>query len=636
MRSSLIAFLWALSVIASPNDYYISSHGNDNNAGTSWASPWKSVSKVNSIFPALKPGDRILFKRGDTFFGTLEISVSGLPDSPITIGAYGNGNNPVLSGFTELKGWVDAGNGIYYKKVTSEPATSLITIDYKQYPMGRYPNSSYLIYESHKTNSSITDYQLTGSPNWTGAEIVINKQNWLLERCKITNHNGNTIEYKSFSSDYEPKDNRGYFIQNDLRTLDTYGEWFLNQSDGKLYIFLGNTNPDNKKIEMASVNNLVYNSGKSYIILDGLSFEGSIDDAVCFAWGDECVIKNCLVRFSGRNGLDIRGKNNKIYNNKVSSCNAAGIWIEGANSLITQNSVQDIGLIPGSMVNGYSSEGIFVGGENSLIQFNAINNVGRMGIRVGLGWMTIIRNNFVNNFLLTLNDGGGIYLDGQLEKTRIVEGNIVLNGKGNSVGRSPAACGIYLDEKSSNVLVKDNTVAYNPYGINLNKTNSNMIVNNLSFGNDVQIALHNTSLKPSIYGNKIYNNIFFSKAKSALAIYFSSYSNDISHFGEADSNYYVSPAGDGKVFYTFSLFTGEKYRTLSGWQYLTGKDVNSNKYAFSATDTSKINFYYNASRIQIILSLKEPMTDIKGNRYSKSVVLDPYSSIVLMIEPHLN
>ena len=633
MRSFLMAFLWSVSVTASSTDYYISSSGGDNNTGTTSAAPWQSISKINSIFPILKPGDRILFKRGDTFFGTLKISASGLSASPITIGAYGNGNNPVLSGFIKLTGWVNAGNGIYSKTVSSESATSLVTIDGTQYAMGRYPNSSYLIYESHKANSSITDYQLPGSPNWTGAEIVINKQNWLLERCKITNHYGSTIEYKNSSTDYKPKDNRGYFIQNDLRTLDTYGEWFFSQSDGKLYMFFGDTNPEIKVIRMASIKNLVYNSGRNNITLDGLSFEGSIDDAVCFAWGDECVIKNCSVKFSGRNGLDIRGEKNKIYNCNISSCNAAGIWVEGANSQITLNSVQSIGLIPGSIVNGYLPEGVFVGGDNSLIQFNTINNVGRMGIRVGLGWMTIIRNNFINSFLLTLNDGGGIYLDGHLEKTRIVEGNIVLNGKGNSVGRSPAACGIYLDEESSNVLVKDNTVACNPYGINLNKANSNIILNNLSFGNDVQFALHNTSLKPKIYGNKIYNNIFFSKTISALVMYYNSYTNDIPHFGEADYNYYVRPADDGKVFYTYSPFTGEKYRTLSEWQAFTGKDVNSHKSPLLIRDTANIDFYYNASRTTRIISFSEPMIDIKGNKYAKSVTLAPYSSIVLMVEP---
>jgi parallel beta-helix repeat protein len=634
MRMVLMQFLWFVSILASATDFYVSSSGNDKNSGTSPLKPWATISKVNSIFPSLKPGDRILFKRGDMFVGTLRISASGLPDSPITIGAFGTGKNPVITGFTILKGWTNEGNGIYSKAIDSESVSSLVIIDSIPYGMGRYPNYSYLIYESHKANSSITDNELTDSPDWTGAEVVINIQNWLLIRYIITNHHGNTIEYKNPESDDIPKNNRGYFIQNDLRTLDIYGEWYINKAERKFYMYFGKSNPDSKTVKIASLNNLIYNYVKNNITIDGISFEGSIEDAVCIAWADNCVIKNCSVKYAGQSGLDIRGKNNEICNNVISWCYKAGIYVEGANSQITGNSIQNIGLIPGAAVKGNISEGIFVGGENSLIQFNSVNNVGRMGIRVGSGWMTRIKNNFVNNFLMVLNDGGGIYLDGSLEETRIVEGNLILNGRGNSVGGDPAACGIYLDEYSCNVIVRDNTVAYNPYGINLHKANSNTIVNNLSFGNKVQIALHNTDFLPTIHGNKISNNVFFSMEASSLAVFFNSKTDDIPHFGAADNNFYAWPSGNDKIFYTFSPFTGKRYRTLSGWQSFTREDANSNKYTFTATDAANIHFYYNASAIPRIIPLTRPMTDIKGIKYVKSVTLSPYSSVVLMADPN--
>jgi parallel beta-helix repeat protein len=630
MRNILMASLLSVSIISSATDYYVSSSGNDNKIGTTSREPWQSIAKVNSIFSTLKPGDRILFKRGDIFTGTLNISASGISGSPITIGAFGKGKNPIISGFISLKGWINEGNGIYSKHVAVESPVSLISIDSIQYGMGRYPNSSYLFYESHRSNSSITDKQLEPYPDWTGAEVVINKQNWLLDRCLVTKHNGNTLEYNSYGSKDEPKNYRGYFIQNDLRTLDTYGEWYYSKSEDKFYMFFGAVNPDTKTVRMASVNNLIYNNVKSYITLDGISFEGSIKDAVCFIWGDECIIKNCTVKFSGQSGMDIKGKNNKIHNNNISWCNLAGIYVEGANVQITQNSIQNIGIIPGSTANGNISEGIFVGGENSLIQFNTIINVGRMGIRVGLGWITQIKNNFINNFLLVLNDGGGIYLDGKLENTRIVEGNIILNGKGNSVGSRPEACGIYLDEYASNVLVKDNTVAYNPFGINLHKANSNTIVNNLGFNNKIQIALHNTTFIPTIYDNKINNNIFFSKENSSLVLFFNSKTDNIPHFGKSDNNYYIWLKDYNEVFYTFSPFTGKKYRTLAEWQSFSHQDAYSHKTQIAISDTGKIDFYYNVSKINRIIQLSSPMIDIKGTKYAKNVTLAPYSSIVLM------
>jgi parallel beta-helix repeat protein len=77
--------------------YYVSSSsGNDSNAGTQ-AAPWKTAAKVNSM--TFQPGDQILFKRGDTWVADPLIPrSSGTAGNPITFGAYGTGNRPVLNG----------------------------------------------------------------------------------------------------------------------------------------------------------------------------------------------------------------------------------------------------------------------------------------------------------------------------------------------------------------------------------------------------------------------------------------------------------------------------------------------------------------------------------------------------------
>ena len=74
------------------SDFYISNSGSDSNSGTSISSPWKTISKVNSIL--LKPGDRISFRRGNIWKEKLNISYSGTSNNPIYIGAYGTGEKP--------------------------------------------------------------------------------------------------------------------------------------------------------------------------------------------------------------------------------------------------------------------------------------------------------------------------------------------------------------------------------------------------------------------------------------------------------------------------------------------------------------------------------------------------------------
>ncbi|HEY5124074.1 MAG TPA: hypothetical protein VIK14_10090, partial [Ignavibacteria bacterium] len=89
MKNALILIFLILSTIASATDYYVSSSGNDSNNGLSSSTPWKTIIKVNSAFSTMKPGDRILFNRGDTFYGTITVTKSGSTGNPITIGAYG-------------------------------------------------------------------------------------------------------------------------------------------------------------------------------------------------------------------------------------------------------------------------------------------------------------------------------------------------------------------------------------------------------------------------------------------------------------------------------------------------------------------------------------------------------------------
>ena len=78
--------------------YYVdASYGNDNNNGQSQGSAWKTIDKVNSH--TFYPGDSILFKRGGDWNGDcLEIKWSGSSVNPLTVGAYGSGNKPIISG----------------------------------------------------------------------------------------------------------------------------------------------------------------------------------------------------------------------------------------------------------------------------------------------------------------------------------------------------------------------------------------------------------------------------------------------------------------------------------------------------------------------------------------------------------
>ena len=97
-----ILFLFFTRNILSQTTYYVSSSdGNDSNAGKSSSSPWKNLSKLNST--RFYPGDKILFKKGDSWTGQWAVNNSGSSSNPIYIGGYGSGSNPVIGGNNSLQ-----------------------------------------------------------------------------------------------------------------------------------------------------------------------------------------------------------------------------------------------------------------------------------------------------------------------------------------------------------------------------------------------------------------------------------------------------------------------------------------------------------------------------------------------------
>jgi len=89
----IIVIVCVIPSFCSANTYFVdATNGNNANSGISITAPWKTISKVNSS--NFQPGDYILFKRGKTWRGQLNIISSGSEGKPITFGAYGTGAPP--------------------------------------------------------------------------------------------------------------------------------------------------------------------------------------------------------------------------------------------------------------------------------------------------------------------------------------------------------------------------------------------------------------------------------------------------------------------------------------------------------------------------------------------------------------
>jgi len=587
----------------------------------------------------LVAGDQILFNKGETFIGTITVHNSGTSGNPITYGAYGTGANPIITGLTTISEWTNEGGGIYSKVITSEAQTNMVTVDGVNTAMGRSPNSTYLTYESFNTNVSITDTGLGTSINWTGAEIVIRKNDWTLDRCLITNHSGDVLTYNNLGSTQNATANYGYFIQNDLRTLDQLGEWYHSTSTGKFYMYFGVTNPTSKTVKVATVSNLVNaTSSNPYITIQDISFIGCIDTAIKSTEANTgYTINNCVVSFAGMNGIWAVGTSNTVTNNQISDCAKIAIRSNRPNVVITGNTITNIGIIEGQSVSG-GNNAISIGEPSSaLVQNNIIENIGYNGIYIGSYNSTgsIIRNNFINNPCKIVSDGGGIYTGGT-HTSLVIDGNIILNVQANNNGtngKTGQGEGVYLDEYANGITVQNNTISNcNGSGIKIHKGHDNIIQNNTCYNNARGITFLNSESANNIVRNTLTRNIFVAKYASTnqYCLYIYSPMNDIASFGTATNNYYARPIDDANTIFTYQPNTGYVYRTLASWQSFTNQDANSHKSPFSISSESDIRFEYNATNENKTVILDQNYRDIVNNADHTAVTLGPYTSIILL------
>lgn len=78
-------------------DYHVSPSGSDSADGLTPATAWQTIARVNAT--TFAPGDRILFKGGQSFHGNLDFSdESGTATQPVTVASYGTGRATISAG----------------------------------------------------------------------------------------------------------------------------------------------------------------------------------------------------------------------------------------------------------------------------------------------------------------------------------------------------------------------------------------------------------------------------------------------------------------------------------------------------------------------------------------------------------
>jgi parallel beta-helix repeat protein len=648
MRYILLIFIPVFAGIfpAMGNTYYFSSiNGNDGYSiveAQQQLTPWRSLGKLNQVFAQLRPGDSVLFKRGEIFYGSLVATRSGTAGSPIVFAAYGKGDDPVISGFQRLAGWKSIGGSIWQAACPGcGPRVNMVVIHDRVQPMGRYPHDGYLKIVSHTAHTSITGDNLSGGPDWTGADLVMRKNRFILDRSIIVSQQGNTLSYKG-GTGYSPTDKFGYFIQNDIKTLNRDGDWYYDPGAHVMNMyFSGSPQPE---VMAASFDTLVNISGKAYLVFSGLDFSGSNDNGFFLSGAAHITISFCRIFFSGLDAIySVQSADLTIDHVIIDHSNDDGINLTGSGgSRVTNCTIRNSGTLPGMGRGENSYIGIRLDGGNNTVQYNTIDTTGYSGIFFFHSNANIIKNNTVDYFCFMEDDGGGIYTwSGDIDSTvrrdaGIVTGNIILHGIASAAGtdstQMPIAIGIYLDENSSGMEVSDNTAAYCTNGVFLQDAHEVTVKGNTFYGNDVQIALRHALGKGTLRNNEITGNKAVAVKSGQFVLVLSSgvtsgVDGHLAAFANIHDNQYSTAAG-GALYKTVIRQNNQNMNdkgTLSDWQSKYGTDAHS----VQAAPAAAVRLEYNSTEKEKQVDLNGVYKDLSGLVFKGQLQLAPYHSVVL-------
>jgi parallel beta-helix repeat protein len=572
--SAIAATVLFAAIACSAGTYYIAADGADGNDGLSPATPWRTIDKINGLGRTVSDNSTFLFRRGDVFRGEIRLAGSTLG---ATLGAYGSGENPVISGSAVITGWTPYSGSIFVADVSSlipaEEKIEQLFVNNRRVLLARYPNvahqepdpdEGWLEIGSSSNKSSFQDPVLGayGKPNnyWVGGNLRIRTFSWLFETRTVvasTGSGGITLNEdltQTLATFIQP--GWGYYLDNIFAELDHENEWYFDAATRRIYLYApGGANPNTLLVEGA-----IRDVGCSLFwhyhgnTLENLTFRHQNVDGVNINQSDQISIRNCRFENIGHTGVNMawNSRDLVVENNQFSDILEFGIkfiattsdggWNPGA-SRFTGNLLRNTATIA-----GYGGSGVAVacgirtyGVRGLTINGNRIEGTGYVGIHLE-GGGHLVENNQISRALLTLDDGGGIFVN---SPDNIIRANIVTDTRGNRGPSSGTHNGGNFDNNQMGM------------GIFFQPDLSGNVVENNTFANNRSHGIYpDQAINTSISDNICYNN--GSGAYNGSQLYLTGSSN-VSHNITLAGNILVASAADQDTMRTDTAFAIGSY-----------------------------------------------------------------------------
>lgn len=492
----------------------------------------------------------VLKKSGDT------VSVSQLLDNDISFGIAHHPNAGFNAALPDTP---------FFKTATS----SAVVLD-----ANGKKGSSYF-------NTSTDLFLPAGASINAGTQVTIRDQNWNLSKVTVSSVSGNRVNITPNTTYPLYWAGLGYFFTGELWMLDSPGEWYFNSATQTLYHYPRGATPDGD-IQIASNIYGIDLKGKSYVQVNGITIDG-VGLGLDAQASTGISLNNLDIRNTETQGVLATGANTLlVQNSKFTRIGLEGIkaW-NSANSNVLGNSFDQIGVSideAGKVVSvPATSVGAVVLGNVANIDNNSITNFAYIGINPGND--SIVQNNYLGNGCLLLNDCGAIYLASRDTVTNNLINGLVGNILGLPSAFYPHTVGVYSDYGGDSNIIKDNTVSFSSFGIQIHDSANDTIQNNLLYGARIkELWAHETSIAKTatgdVHGLVVDSNKIF-PIISGGELRLSSTQTSLEDFGTFDRNVYSTYITPYVATEGYKNGSTKSY-TLAQWQLATANGTSRN------------------------------------------------------------
>ena len=214
----------------------------------------------------------------------------------------------------------------------------------------------------------------------------------------------------TYGSQYAFKKDAIYYIYNCFEELDAPGEWYLDRSNGMLYMY-PTADMGTAVINLSiTTKNIIKIDNAENIVIKGFNLKGTRGDAVSIT-GNANTVEDCVISNCAGSGIIINGYNNKAVGNEIKNMGKGGISLNGGDrtTLTHGNNIADNNHIHhyGEIYKTYWA-GVSLNGVGNICSHNEIHDAPHMAITYG-GNEQLIEYNKIYDVVKQSSDAGAIY-----------------------------------------------------------------------------------------------------------------------------------------------------------------------------------------------------------------------------------